>query len=204
MTDNHTRIAIINEAKCKPSKCKQECKKKCPVIQMGKQCIEVTPTSKICFISEELCIGCGSCVKQCPFDAIAIINLPKSLDNQITHRYDSNSFKLHRLPIPKQCKVLGLVGSNGLGKSTIMKILAGKLIPNLGNYDNIASISNIITHYRGSELQSYFTKLYNDEIKSLVKPQYVDAIPNIIKGNIQDILRTNVLTKINWIEFLHN
>lgn len=31
----------------------------------GKLCIEVTPASKIAFISEELCIGCGICVKVC-------------------------------------------------------------------------------------------------------------------------------------------
>lgn len=29
----------------------------------GKLCIEVTTASKIAFISEELCIGCGICVK---------------------------------------------------------------------------------------------------------------------------------------------
>lgn len=33
------------------------------VIITGKLCIEVTPASKIAFISEELCIGCGICVK---------------------------------------------------------------------------------------------------------------------------------------------
>lgn len=65
MADKLTRIAIVNEDKCKPKKCKQECKKSCPVVRMGKLCIEVTPSSKIAFISEELCIGCGICVKVC-------------------------------------------------------------------------------------------------------------------------------------------
>ena len=32
-------------------------------IYAGRLCIEVTPASKIAFISEELCIGCGICVK---------------------------------------------------------------------------------------------------------------------------------------------
>lgn len=31
----------------------------------GKLCIEVTPASRLAFISEELCIGCGICVKVC-------------------------------------------------------------------------------------------------------------------------------------------
>ena len=29
----------------------------------GKLCIEVVPNSKLAWISEELCIGCGICVK---------------------------------------------------------------------------------------------------------------------------------------------
>lgn len=62
-TDKLTRIAIINTDKCKPKRCRQECKKSCPVVRMGKLCIEVTPNDKKASISEELCIGCGICVK---------------------------------------------------------------------------------------------------------------------------------------------
>lgn len=62
-TDKLTRIAIVNADKCKPKRCRQECKKSCPVVRMGKLCIEVTPLTKIASISEELCIGCGICVK---------------------------------------------------------------------------------------------------------------------------------------------
>lgn len=127
-----TRIAIVNNDKCKPKRCRQECKKGCPVVRMGKLCIEVTPNDKLAKISEELCIGCGICVKKCPFEAISIINLPSNLDKDTTHRYGQNSFKLHRLPIPRPGEVLGLVGTNGIGKSTALKILAGKLKPNLG------------------------------------------------------------------------
>lgn len=52
-----TRIAIINTSRCKPKKCNQECKKSCPVVKLGKLCIEVGPKSKLAFISEPLCIG---------------------------------------------------------------------------------------------------------------------------------------------------
>lgn len=62
-TDKQTRIAIVNTDKCKPKRCRQECKKSCPVVRMGKLCIEVASSDKIAKISEELCIGCGICVK---------------------------------------------------------------------------------------------------------------------------------------------
>lgn len=131
--DKLTRIAIVNNDKCKPKRCRQECKKSCPVVRMGKLCIEVTPNDKIAKISEDLCIGCGICVKKCPFEAITIINLPSNLSRDTTHRYGQNTFKLHRLPTPRPGEVLGLVGTNGIGKSTALKILAGKLKPNLGS-----------------------------------------------------------------------
>ena len=127
-TEGLTRIAIVNNDKCKPKRCRQECKKSCPVVRMGKLCIEVTPNDKIASFSEELCIGCGICVKKCPFEAVQIINLPSNLSKETTHRYSANSFKLHRLPVPRPGCVLGLVGTNGIGKSTALKVLAGKLL----------------------------------------------------------------------------
>ena len=99
-----------------------------------KTCIDVTPTSKIVDISEILCVGCGICVKKCPFQAIKIINLPKNIDKLTTHRYGKNAFKLHRLPTPRPGQILGLVGINGIGKSTALKILGNQLKPNLGSF----------------------------------------------------------------------
>ncbi|KIR35782.1 ATP-binding cassette, sub-family E, member 1 [Cryptococcus deuterogattii MMRL2647] len=181
MSDKLTRVAIISDDKCKPKRCRQECKRSCPVVKMGKLCIEVNPNDKKAFISEELCIGCGICVKKCPFEAIQILNLPTNLESHVTHRYAANAFKLHRLPTPRPGQVLGLVGTNGIGKSTALKILSGKLKPNLGRYDDPPEWQEILKHFRGSELQNFFTKVLEDDIKAVTKPQYVDQIPRSIK-----------------------
>ncbi|GFS60464.1 ATP-binding cassette sub-family E member 1 [Trichonephila inaurata madagascariensis] len=186
--DKLTRIAIVNNDKCKPKRCKQECKKSCPVVRMGKLCIEVTPADKIALVSENLCIGCGICVKKCPFEAISIINLPSNLEKDTTHRYNQNSFKLHRLPTPRPGEVLGLVGTNGIGKSTALKILAGKLKPNLGRFQDPPDWTEILAYFRGSELQNYFTKILEDDLKAIIKPQYVDQIPKAVQGSVQQLL----------------
>ena len=170
------RIAIVNDDKCKPKKCQQECKKKCPVNKTGKLCIEVTPASTICMINETLCIGCGMCVKNCPFDAIKIINLPKGLEAQTTHRYGANAFKLHRLPQPRPGQVLGLVGQNGIGKSTALRILGGNMRPNLGNFETQPDWKTVLKFFRGNDLQNFFTRMLEEDLKALIKIQYVDSV----------------------------
>lgn len=187
MSENKVRIAIISPDLCKPNKCKHECKKVCPINSSGKLCIEIESIAKI---SEELCIGCSMCVKRCPFNAIKIINLPSILnDNMITHHYGENSFRLYRLPIPRLGQVLGLVGSNGVGKSTALKILGNKLKPNLGHYRDPPDWDEILRYFRGSELQNYFLALTTNNIKAYIKPQYVDLIPKTVKGIVRDILK---------------
>ncbi|KAL8948552.1 MAG: hypothetical protein Q9222_005274 [Ikaeria aurantiellina] len=84
--------------------------------------------------------------------------------------------------MPRPGQVLGLVGTNGIGKSTALKILSGKLKPNLGRYENPPDWEEILKYFRGSELQNYFTKILEDDLKSVVKPQYVDQIPKAVKG----------------------
>lgn len=168
------RIAVVSADKCKPKKCKLECKKNCPVNRQGKICIDVKSGSKLAFISEILCIGCNICIKKCPFEAIQIINLPKNLESETTHRFGPNSFKLHRLPMPRQNQVLGLVGTNGIGKSTALKILTGKTKPNLGNFE-VCSHSLIRSFFiyilaLNDSLNIYVIKyIYNDRIHQVGK-----------------------------------
>ena len=52
----------------------------------------------------------------------------------ICYNMNCERFVLFRLPMPRPGQVLGLVGTNGIGKSTALKILAGKQKPNLGRF----------------------------------------------------------------------
>ncbi|KAF8668019.1 hypothetical protein HU200_052474 [Digitaria exilis] len=183
-----SRIAVVVEDRCRPNKCGQECRRRCPVNATGRQCIQVTPSSKLSLISEDMCIGCGICVKVCPFNAIQIINLPRELDKETTHRYGPNSFKLHRLPVPRPGQVLGLIGTNGIGKSTALSILAGKLKPNLGKFTDPPDWNGILRHFRGSELQKYFNRLLEDKMKATVKYQHIDDIAKSVKGKVVELL----------------
>lgn len=90
--------------------------------------------------------------------------------------------------MPRPGQVLGLVGTNGIGKSTALKVLAGKLKPNLGKYGAQPDWQEILTYFRGSELQNYFTKILEDHLKAIIKPQYVDHIPKAVKGTVGKIL----------------
>jgi ATP-binding cassette, sub-family E, member 1 len=196
--DKKLRIAVINSERCKPKKCERQCKTECPVVKMGKLCVVVSKKDKTATISEELCNGCGICTKKCPFDAIKIINLPISLDKETIHRYGQNGFKLHRLPTPKQGQVLGLIGKNGTGKSTALKILAGKLEPNFNKSETNSSL--IMSYFKGTELQNYFDALMKKNFKTAIKPQYVDIIPKFTKGTVRKFLDSknerNMLEKI--------
>ena len=95
--------------------------------------------------------------------------------------------------MPRLGQVLGLVGTNGIGKSTALKILAGQIKPNLGNFQATPDWPTILQHYRGSELQNYFIRLLEDKLKVLIKPQYVDQIPRAIKDKtitVEQMLRS--------------
>jgi ATP-binding cassette subfamily E protein 1 len=139
-------------------------------------------------ISEALCSGCGICVKKCPFKAISIVNLPDELEKDCSHRFGPNAFKLFRLPTPSPGIVLGLLGQNGIGKTTTLKVLSGEFKPNLGDFENPPEWNTLIQHYRGSTLQEYFQKMSENKLKVSHKPQYVDKIPKAVSGKVSELL----------------
>lgn len=155
----------------------------------GGECIIQRPEDGKAVISEDLCTGCGICIKKCPFDAIVIVNLAKELSEHKIHQYGINSFRLYRLPMPKKGTVVGLVGRNGMGKSTIVNILSGSIKPNLGKYDQDVSWDDILKYYQGTEMKSHFEKIANGTMRASIKPQLVYLIPKAFKGTPKELLR---------------
>jgi ATP-binding cassette subfamily E protein 1 len=184
------RIAVVDRDYCKPSKCNLECIRLCPINKSKKKkAVDLAEDRSRAFIFEDVCVGCGICVKKCPFNAISIVNLPDELEKVLVHRYGENTFKLYNLLTPKIGSVLGVIGRNGSGKSTSIKILSGQIKPNLGRYNNPPEWDEVIRTFRGTELQTYLSKLASNEIKAAVKPQYIEPARRVLKGTVRDLLR---------------
>ena len=182
------RIAIVHKDRCHAKKCGTECILYCPRVRTGDETVVISEDGKA-VISEELCVGCGICIKKCPFDAIDIVSLPEELEHP-THRYGRNGFALYGLPIPVEGKVTGILGANGIGKSTAVKILSGQLRPNLGNFDSEVAWEEIFKRYSGTELFDYLQTVSKKILKIASKPQYIDFIPNVFSGTVQNLLKT--------------
>ena len=183
-----TRIAIVDNEKLKDKQQNLYIQSLCPVNRTGKECIKVDENGKLS-IDEHLCTGCGICPKAAPH-AIKIINLPEELKQEPIHRYDENKFMLYSLPTPTFGHVTGILGVNGIGKSTAIKILASVLKPNFGDWNKLETdYDELIYFFKGTEAQGFFEKIKNQEIKVAYKPQQVDLIPKTTRGKVKDLLK---------------
>jgi ATP-binding cassette subfamily E protein 1 len=187
------RVAVLKEDNCQPKKCNDECYVYCPPVRNGQECIILDDKTGKPHISESLCIGCGICINKCPHDALIIENLPSELETDMIHRYSMNGFRLFRLPTPTKESVVGILGPNGMGKSTAINVLSGRLVPNLGEWTNTEpEWSEMIRSLPKGELRDFLGEVQGEHVKISVKPQNVDKLPKRIEGKV-----SNLLTKVD-------
>ncbi|MFA5406210.1 MAG: ribosome biogenesis/translation initiation ATPase RLI [Candidatus Nanoarchaeia archaeon] len=181
-------VVIVNKSKCNPVACGEYlCARFCPRNRAGDECI-IKGSDNKAVINEEVCIACNICVKKCPFNALTVVNLPKELKTAPVHQYAKNGFRLYGLPIPKKDMIIGLLGANGIGKTTAISILSGETKPNLSDYDKGASNKQVIDFFQGSETSKYFRDKFDGKHVVAYKPQYVEAIPRAYKGTVKSLL----------------
>lgn len=184
------RIAVIDKEKCNPIACGDYlCIRMCPLNRTGKEVIVKGPDGKAQINEDSATDACQVCVNICPFGAIHMVKLPEKLTERPIHRYGKDTFILYNLPLPSFGTVLGIIGRNGIGKSTAIKILANVLPPNLGEPGSQNEWDNLIKLYKGTEIQKVLQRIRDGTYKVAYKPQAIDVIARQIKGTVQSLLK---------------
>ena len=183
-----TRIAVIERNLCIQERCGYVCAKVCPPNRMGEECITVEEDTKYPVISELLCIGCGLCVKKCPVKCISVINLAGELENPI-FQYGTNAFRLYGIPLPKSEGAVSLIGKNGIGKTTAIKLLSKQLRPNFAQLDKELTEKEILEKLP-IENRRYFESI-SGNLRISSKPQYIDRIRDVFSGTVEQLLKTS-------------
>ncbi len=183
-----TRIAVVDRDVCIKEKCGYQCAKVCPPNRMGEECIVVEKDTAFPIISEELCIGCGLCVKVCPVQCISIINMAGELDQPI-YQYGINTFRLYGLPLPKDRGAVSIVGKNGIGKTTAIKLLTKQIRPNFAKFDGSEEqtmTDEEISFKLPIDTRRFFSKTLAPSVS--IKPQQIDRIRNSFKGTVKELI----------------
>jgi len=184
------RVAVVFKDRCQPKRCNHECMAFCPPQRTGTEVIWIDEETGKAAISEETCISCGICIRKCPFDAIRIIGLPEPLKHDLVHQFGRNEFRLFRLPAPRKDGITGLLGPNGIGKTTALSILSGQMAPNLGLYRRKkAHWDDVLAYYKGTEMHDYLKRLSEGKLRTALKPQYVDKLSKTYSGRVRALLK---------------
>ncbi|MBU0471448.1 MAG: ribosome biogenesis/translation initiation ATPase RLI [Nanoarchaeota archaeon] len=187
------RIMVVKKEKCNPEGCGGYlCMRVSPSNRAGKDAIVKSPDGKVMVNEEVITDGDRIAANKCPFNALEMVNLPEELERDPIHRYGKNGFALYNLPTPLFGKVVGIIGRNGIGKSTAIKVLADVLKPNIGRTEiegYEATHEDFIAYFKGTEAQTFFEKRKKGEIRIAYKPQQVDIIPKQFSGTVKDLLQ---------------
>ena len=189
------------QPKCVPSICNHECIKKCPV---NAKATDKKPFYAIrikdditqkAIINENRCLHdrCGICINACPIQAITTINIPFETDDEPpVHKFQDSLFALYRLPHLSQTRILGLLGRNAIGKSTLLEILAGNIRPNGGKPNGHKEWLDNLTV---PGLKKHFLDTYNDPEIISYKKQNLRYMLDFNPIKVGDVLTSTALGK---------
>ncbi len=182
-----TRVAVIDRDVCIRERCGYVCEKVCPPNRMGEECILTEKDTRFPAISEPLCIGCGLCVKKCPVKCISVINLAQEVGTPV-YQYGVNTFRLYGLPLPLDGGAVSIVGKNGIGKTTAIKLLSRQARPNFAVLDRELADGEIAERLP-LETRRYFAGA-GENAKVSVKPQHIDRIKDVYRGSVAGLLES--------------
>ncbi len=202
------KVYLVDYDLCTQRFCGRICITKCPItlsnanVKPNKKKQEIPiyfqESAKKVRINEDVCLKCGICLNICPTNAIYVKNiLEEPTEITPTHKYlpkeDKEGFRLYNLPTLISGKVSGLLGPNGIGKTTVLEIIAGRLKPNFGdpnlNQEQL-KWQSIIKNVRESEMRNHFNAIAQNDRKIAYKQQVLRVLFEKYKGKtVIDILK---------------
>ncbi|MHA1731364.1 MAG: ribosome biogenesis/translation initiation ATPase RLI [Promethearchaeota archaeon] len=188
------KVYLVDYDKCTPNSCGRPCVTKCPVYLGNARKKPNQPKDEVpirlkkstgrVIIKSALCLQCGVCVNVCPTRAVYVKNLldePARLGK--THQYIGGGgepgFRLYNLPVLTPGRVTGLCGPNGIGKSTVLEILAGNLKPNFGDVrrrPDEVGWGEVASKSRDAEMRDHFSSLASGTRKIAYKKQVLRVL----------------------------
>ena len=92
----------------------------------------------------------------------------------------------------EETEVVGILGANGMGKSTAINLLSGTLRPNLGDW-LVGDLpwEEVLQAFPRGELRDFMTNVAENGVRIAVKPQYVDKIPKAFRRQGECLIGTN-------------
>ncbi len=158
-----------------------------PLNRSGREGFHVTEDGELHIDDEKVIEEHRIVENRIPNESIRIVRLPAER-GQLVHQYGENGFRLYELPAPTEGSVIGLLGPNGVGKSTALRVLGGLLKPNLGRFDRETGWDAIVREFRGTGVQNYLERLREADVRSAFKPQRVDRLAEGYEGTVRDLL----------------
>ncbi len=194
MTEKNSQrfIVVIDQDKIEPDLARETVINFDPLNRAGKEGgFYIDENEELHIAEEDVMEAHRMAIKKYPYEgAIKLVRLISEPEDEPVHQFGENTFRLYGLPAPEEGAIVGILGENGIGKSTALNILSGEIKPNLGDWEDAPGWDEIKKRYRGTGLQEHVEKLATEDVEAAVKPQQVENIPEIYEGEVREVLES--------------